>query len=67
MPNSDIEKWILMAAPDNNFIVGIFPNDLFSKKAAKIYLLRSSKLNIFNISYHDVRLKREEFLWILGR
>ena len=56
-----------MAAPDNNFIVGIFPNDLFSKKAAKIYLLRSSKLNIFNISYYDVRLKREEFLWILGR
>ena len=55
-----------MAASDSNFIVDIFPNDLFSKTAAKIYLLRSSKLNIFNIFYCDVRLKREEFLWIFG-
>ena len=36
--NSDIEKCILMAACDENFILEIFLNGCFPKTAAKIYL-----------------------------
>ena len=36
--NSDIEKYILMAASDSNFISEIALNGCFSKTAAKIYL-----------------------------
>ena len=38
MQNSDIEKCILMAASDDNFILEIFLNSCFSKTTAKIYL-----------------------------
>ena len=36
--NNDIEKWILMAASDDNFIPEIFLNGCFSKTGATIYL-----------------------------
>ena len=35
MPKSDIEKCILIAVSDGNFILEIFLNDCFSKTAAK--------------------------------
>ena len=35
MPNNDNEKWILMAASDDNFISEIFLKGCFSKTAAK--------------------------------
>ena len=54
-----------MAASHDNFISEIFLHDYFSKIAAKIYIhLRNSKFHIFRISYCDVMLKRNEFLWI---
>ena len=62
--NRDIEKCILMVSPKDNFILGISLNGCFSKTAAKIYYLRNSKLHIFYISYCDVMLKRNKFLWI---
>ena len=36
--NSEIEKWVSIAASENNFILEIFLNGCFSKTAAKIYL-----------------------------
>ena len=35
MPKNDIEKCILIAVSDGNFILEIFLNDCFSKTAAK--------------------------------
>ena len=64
MQNSDIEKCILMAATEHNSNLETFRNGCFSKTAAKIYLLTNSKLHIFYISYCDVMLKRNEFLYI---
>ena len=48
MPNSDIEKCILMAASEGEFILETFLHGI-------IY---------FYISYFDVMLKRNEFLWL---
>ena len=67
MQNRDIEKCILMASSEDNFILE-FLNGCLSKKAAKCIYLRNSRLHIFYISYisyFDVMLKRNEFLWIL--
>ena len=67
MQNSDIEKCILMAASEDNFILEIILNGCFSKTAAKyIYFKNSFKTHIY-ISYVDVMLKRNEFLWIFLR
>ena len=52
-----------MAASEDNFILE-FLNGCFSKTAAKYIYLRNSRLHIFYISYFDVMLKRNEFLWI---
>ena len=38
MQNSDIEKYIKIAASEDNFIFEIFLNGCFSRVAAKIYL-----------------------------
>ena len=63
--NSDIEKCILMAAPEGEFILETFLHGCFSKAAANIYILEIVYiLHIFYISYFDVTLKRNEFLWI---
>ena len=62
MQNSDIEKCILMAASEDNFILEIFLNGYFSKTAAKYVYFKISRLHIFYISYFDVMLKRDEFL-----
>ena len=53
-----------MAASEDNFILGIFLNGCFSKKAAKYIYFKNSRFHIFCISYFDVMLKRDEFLWI---
>ena len=52
-----------MAASEDNFILE-FLNGCFSKTAAKYIYVRNSRLHIFYISYFDVMLKRNEFLWI---
>ena len=51
---------------EDNFILEIFLNGCFSKTAAKgkVYLFNNSRLHIFYISYFDVMLKRNKFLWI---
>ena len=64
MQNSDIEKFILMAASEDNFILEIFLNACFSKATAKHIYFKNSWLHIIYISYFDVMLKRSEFLWI---
>ena len=64
MLNSDIEKCILMAATEDNFVFEIFLSGYFSKTAAKHIYFKNSRLHIFDISYFDVMLKRNEFLWI---
>ena len=61
MQKSDIEKCILMAACEDKFILEIFLNGWFSKTAAKYIYFKNSRLHI---SYSDVMLKRNEFLWI---
>ena len=53
-----------MAASENNFILEIFLNGCFSKTAAKYIYFKNSRLHIFYISYFDVMLKRNEFLWL---
>ena len=53
-----------MAASQDNFILGIFLNGCFSKTAAKYIYFKNSRLHIFYISFFDVMLKRNEFLWI---
>ena len=53
-----------MAASEDNFILEIFLNGCFSKTAAKYIYFKNSRLHIFYISYFDVMLKRNEFLWI---
>ena len=58
--NSDIEKWILMAASEDEFILETFLHGYFSKVAANIYFRNSYT---FYISYFDVMSKRNEFLW----
>ena len=60
MQNSD--KYILMAASEDNFILGIFLNGYFSKTAAKYIYFKNSRLHIFYISFFDVMLKKNEFL-----
>ena len=72
--NSDIEKCILMASSEDNFNFENFLNGCFSKAAAKIHLSQKfklyqeySQLHIVFISYCDVMLKRNEFLWIFIR
>ena len=52
-----------MAASEGNFILE-FLNGCFSKTATKYIYLRHSRLHIFYISYFDVILERNEFLWI---
>ena len=64
MQNSDIEKCILMAASDDNFILELSLNGCFSKTAAKYIYFKNSRLHIFYISYFDVKLKTDKFLWI---
>ena len=64
MRHSDIEKCILMATSEDNFILEIFLNGCFSKTAAKYIYFKNSRLHIFYISYFDVMLRRNEFLWI---
>ena len=64
MQDSDIEKCILMAASEDNFILEIFLNGCFSKTAAKYIYFKNSRLHIFYISYFDVKLKTDNFLWI---
>ena len=64
MLNSGIEKCILMAASEGNFILEIFLNGCFSKIAAKYIYFKIPRLHMFYISYFDVMLKREEFLKI---
>ena len=59
----DTVKCILIAASEDNFILEIFLNDCFSKTAAK-YIFKNSRLQIFYISYFDLTLRRDEFLWI---
>ena len=61
--NSDIEKCILMAASEDEFILETFLHGCFSKAAADAYSF-SKFLHIFYISYFDVMLKRNKFLWI---
>ena len=64
MQNSEIEKCILMAASVDNFILEIFLNGCFSRTAAKYIYFKNSRLHIFCISYFDVMLKTDKFLWI---
>ena len=52
-----------MAASEDNFILE-FLNGCFSKTAAKYIYLRNSRSHIFYISYFDVMLKQNRFLWI---
>ena len=65
MQNIDIEKCILMAASEGNFILEILLNNCFSKTAAEYIYFKKSRLQIFYISYFDIMLKRDKFLWIL--
>ena len=53
-----------MAASEDNFTLKIFLNGCFSKTAAKYIYFKNSRLHIFYISYFDVMLKRNKFLWI---
>ena len=53
-----------MATSEDNFILEIFLNGCFSKTAAKYIYFKNSRLHIFYISYFDVMLRRNEFLWI---
>ena len=64
MQNIDIEKCILMAASEDNFILEIFLNGCFSKTAAKYIHFKNYRLHVFYISYFDVMLKRNEVLRI---
>ena len=53
-----------MAASVDDFILKIFLNVCFSRTAAKYIYFKNSRLHIFYISYFDVMLKMDEFLWI---
>ena len=53
-----------MAASEGNFILEIFLNGCFSKTAAEYIYFKNSRLQIFYISYFDIMLKRDKFLWI---
>ena len=67
LQNSDIEKCILMAASEKEFILEIFLHGCFSKTAENIHSFYKF-LHIFYISYFDVMLKKSEFLWFfLGK
>ena len=54
----------VMAASEDNVILEIFQKGCFSKTAAEYIHFKNSRLQIFNISYFDVVLERDEFLWI---
>ena len=53
-----------MVACEDNFILEIFLNGCSSKTAAKYIYFKNSRLHVFYISYFDVMLKRDKFLWI---
>ena len=53
-----------MAASEDNCLLGIFLNGCFSKTAKKYIYFKNSRLHIVYISFFDVMLKRNEFLWI---
>ena len=59
MQNSDIEKCILMAASEDNFILEIILNGCFSKTAAKYNYFKNSRLHIFYISLLWRHVKEE--------
>ena len=52
-----------MAASEDNLILEIFLNNCFSNTAAKYIYFKNSRLHIFYISYFDIMLKRNKFLW----
>ena len=58
--NSDIEKCILMAASEDEFILETFLHGCFSMAVAKYSFQKF--LPIFYVSYFDVMLKRNKFL-----
>ena len=53
-----------MAAFQSNFILEILLNNFFSKTAAEYIYFKNSRLQIFYISYFDIMLKRNKFLWM---
>ena len=57
-----------MVASEDNAILEIFLNRCFSNTAAKYIYFKNSWLHIFHISYFDVMLKSNKFLWsFLGK
>ena len=65
MQNSDIEKCILMAASEDQFILETLLHGCFSKAAANTFILEI--LTHILHFYFDIMLKRNEFLWFLSK
>ena len=55
-----------MVSSGDNFIFEIFLKAAFERQLQRYIYFRNSRLHMFYISYSDVMLKRNEFLYFLS-